>query len=379
MTIVTAPAAFKGTLSPAAAASSMADGVRRAAPHAQVVALAVADGGEGTVAALVGPAGGKILRRRVTGPLGDPVDAEFGILGDGETAVIEMASAAGLPQVPPDRRDPRMTTTRGVGELIGGALDEGCRRMIVGIGGSATNDGGAGMAQALGARLLDVDGRDLPPGGSALARLGSIDVSDLDGRLVWCDVLIACDVDNPLTGPHGASATYGPQKGATPEMVGELDDALSHYAAVIARDLGRQVAQRPGAGAAGGLGAGLMAFLDARARPGADVVLEAMRFRERITGAALILTGEGRLDAQTLCGKAVAAVARIAREAGVPVIALAGYVDLSVNDIRELGLTAAYGIVPPGMPESEALPRAAQLLTDAAERAVAAWLTDQPK
>ena len=379
MIIITAPAAFKGSLSAAAAASSMAEGIRRAAPRAQVIALPVADGGEGTLAALVTTTGGSIHRRRVTGPLGDPVGAEFGILGDGETAVVEMASAAGLALVPPDRRDPRITTTRGVGELIRAALDAGCRRLIIGIGGSATNDGGAGMAQALGARLLDSGGDDLPPGGAALARLARIDVSGLDSRLARCETLIACDVDNRLTGPEGASATYGPQKGATLEMVAELDDALSHYAAVIARDLGKQVAQRAGAGAAGGLGAGLMAFLDADARPGVDVVLETMRFRERIAGAALILTGEGRLDAQTLRGKAVAGVARVARDAGVPVIALAGHVALSEDDVRALGLAAALTVVPTGMTEPDAIPRAARLLADAAERAVSSWLTDQPQ
>lgn len=227
--------------------------------------------------------------------------------------------------------------------------------------------------------MLDAAGRDLPPGGAALARVASIDVSGLDGRLVWCDTLVACDVDNPLTGPQGASATYGPQKGATPEMVAELDDALSRYAAIIVRDLGKQVAERPGAGAAGGLGAGLMAFLDARARPGVDVVLGTMRFRERIAGAAFILTGEGRLDAQTLRGKAVAGVAHTARDAAIPVIALAGYVDLAEDEVRGLGVSAAHTIVPPGMPECEAVPRAAQLLADAAERAVSSWMANHPR
>jgi glycerate kinase len=394
--IVAAPAAFKGSLSPAEAATAMIEGARRAAPDADLIALPVADGGEGTVAALVAATGGHLLRRQVTGPLGDPVEAEFGLLPTDvipsfaqqseesrrratprsaatATAVIEMASAAGLSLVPQGLRDPRVTTTRGLGELIVAALDAGCRRLIVGIGGSASNDGGAGMAQVLGARLLDAGGRALPPGGAALARLARIDVSRLDPRLAQCETVVACDVDNPLIGPQGASAVYGPQKGATPEMVAELDAALSHYAAIIARDLGKQVADRPGAGAAGGLGAGLMAFLDAEARPGVDVVLEAMRFRERIAGADLILTGEGRLDAQTLRGKAVAGVSRIARETGIPVIALAGRIDLPADDLQRLGVATAHTMVPSDMAESDAVARAVRLLSDAAERALASW------
>lgn len=400
MRIVAAPAAFKGSLSAAEAAAAIAQGVRRAAPDADIVSPPVADGGEGTVAALVAATGGHILRRRVTGPLGEPVEAELGVLPTDvipsyaeqseqsrprptrrsvrtETAVIEMASAAGLTLVPRERREPRISTTRGVGELILAVLDVGCRRLIIGIGGSATNDGGAGMAQALGARMLDANGNDLPPGGTALAHLAQIDVSALDPRLSQCETTVACDVDNPLTGPHGASAVYGPQKGATPEMVAELDAALSHYAAIIARDLGEQVANRPGAGAAGGLGAGLMAFLDAEPRPGVDVVLDAMRFRDRIADADLILTGEGRLDAQTRRGKAVAGVAQIGCEMGIPVIALAGRIDLSANDLQRLGLAAAHSIAPADMAESDAVARARELLAEAAERAMKSWTTGE--
>jgi glycerate kinase len=251
------------------------------------------------------------------------VDAEWGLLPDG-TAVIEMAAAAGLVLVPEAERDPRITTTYGVGELVRAALDAGSRRIIVGLGGSATNDGGAGMAQALGARLLDANGRELPPGGAALARLERIDVAGLDARLAECSVLGATDVRNPLIGPEGASMVYGPQKGATLEIARELDAAIAHYAEIIERDLGVPVADEPGAGAAGGLGAGLIAFLGAGIRPGIELVAEVVRLRERIRGADLVVTGEGRLDVQTQYGKTVAGVARMAKEEGVPVIAVPG-------------------------------------------------------
>src|SRR5579885_2788236 len=246
MKIIIAHQAIKGSLSAAQAAQAIARGARRVWPDAPYILLPVADGGEGTVQALVEANGGQIIPARVTGPLGKPVESFFGVLaarspGEPPTAVIEMAAAAGLPLVPQAQRDPRLTTTRGVGELFRLALDYGCRRFIIGIGGSATNDGGAGMAQALGALLLDDNGKELPPGGAALARLSSVSVAGLDARLQESSVLVACDVSNPLCGPEGASAVYGPQKGATPAMVAELDAALAHYAAVLLRDLGKEV------------------------------------------------------------------------------------------------------------------------------------------
>src|SRR3989441_8270157 len=257
MRILIAPQSLKGSLTAAEAGQAIAQGVRAAYPQAEIEIVPVADGGEGTVQALVDATGGQIVQQTVTGPLGEPVTAFFGLLGDGRTAALEMAAAAGLPLVPPDKRDPRITTTYGVGELIRAALDRGSRRFIIGIGGSATNDGGAGMAQALGDHLLDARGLELPPGGAALATLDRIHVGGVHADWSKAGVQGACDVTNPLTGPHGASAAYGPQKGATPQMVAELDAALRRLAAVIRRDLGREVETLPGAGAAGGLGAGL--------------------------------------------------------------------------------------------------------------------------
>ncbi len=343
MRVVVAPQEYKGTLTAAEAAAAMADAVRRVLPGADVLVLPLADGGPGTVAAIVAAAGGSTRTTNVTGPLGAKVNAEWGLLEGGESAppprrqadpprrmtprsvaVIEMAAAAGLLLVAERARDMRIATTYGVGELILAALDAGCRRMIVGLGGSATNDGGAGMAQALGVRLLDARGRELPPGGAALAWLDRIDVSGIDACVSACEVLGATDVRNPLCGPEGASIVYGPQKGASPEVARELDEALRRYADVIERDLGVSVAEVPGAGAAGGLGAGLIAFLGATIRPGIDVIAEAVGLAERIRGADLVLTGEGRLDGQTAFGKTVAGVARIAGAEGVPVIVVPG-------------------------------------------------------
>jgi glycerate 2-kinase len=333
MRIVIAPNAFKGSLSAVDAAEAIAEGVRAAASDADIVLVPIADGGDGTVDALVAATRGERRTLGVRGPLGDSVDADYGLIDGGSTAVIEMAKAAGLALVPPGKRDPRITTTYGVGELLQHAYDAGARRFIVGIGGSATNDGGAGMAQALGYHLLDENGHELPPGGLALKRLARIHVGGVHAKWKEAEVDVACDVTNPLTGPSGASAVYGPQKGATPEMVTELDGALKHFAEVIRRDLGVEVEQLPGAGAAGGLGAGLVAFTGARLRPGAEMVMEALRLDERLAGAQLVITGEGRLDSQTArFGKGPAAVARHARRAGIPVFALGG----SIADEAEL-------------------------------------------
>jgi glycerate kinase len=376
MKIILAPQALKGSLDAAAVGAAMAEGVRIALPDAEIAIIPVADGGEGTVRTLVAATGGQLLHTRVTGPLGEPVEAEWGLLGadpgapDEKTAVMEMAAAAGLPLVPPERRDPRVTTTYGVGELLRASLDAGCTRILIGIGGSATNDGGAGMAQALGARLLDTDGHELPPGGAALAELARIDVSGMDARLAQTAVRVACDVTNPLTGPAGASAVYGPQKGATQEMVAELDAALAHYAATLKRDLGVDVANIPGAGAAGGLGAGLLTFARAELVPGARLVFEALRFDERITGADLIFTAEGRLDAQTAYGKAVGTVAAAGQRQGVPVVALAGAVAMDDAALRVLGLSAALPLADGPLTLEESMARAADLTRNATLRAL---------
>ena len=335
MKIVVAPNAFKGSLTALEAAEAIAEGVRIAASDVDLVLVPIADGGDGTVDALVAATHGERLTLAVRGPLGDPVDADYGLIDNGSTAVIEMAKAAGLALLPPQKRDPRVTTTYGVGELLQHAYDSGARRFIVGIGGSATNDGGAGMAQALGYHLLDENGHELPPGGLALKRLARIHMGGGHANWKETEVEVACDVVNPLTGPNGASAVYGPQKGATPEMVAELDAALKHFAEVIRRDLGMDVEQLPGAGAAGGLGAGLVAFTGAKLRPGAEMVMEALHLDERLNGADLVITGEGRLDSQTArFGKGPAAVARHARNAGIPVVAIGG----SVSDETELHL-----------------------------------------
>lgn len=369
MRVLIAPQSLKGSLTAAEAGQAIAQGVRAAYPQAEIAIVPVADGGEGTVQALVDATGGQIVQQIVTGPLGEPVAAFFGLLGDGRTAALEMAAAAGLPLVPPELRDPRITTTYGVGELILAALDYGSRHFIIGIGGSATNDGGAGMAQALGAELLTREGTAITPGGAALATLASISTATLDARLQECTVEVACDVNNPLCGPTGASAVYGPQKGATPEMVAQLDAALAHYAQIIERDLGVSVRDVPGAGAAGGLGAGLLAFLNATLRPGAQIVLEAVRLEERIRTADLVITAEGQLDTQTAYGKSVGAVAALAKRYGLPVLALAGSLGDNYQTVYALGVDAV-AVLPSGpMALTYAMEHAARLTSDAAERA----------
>jgi glycerate kinase len=375
MKIVAAPQALKGSLDAPAVGAAIVAGLRRVLPDVEIVVLPVADGGEGTVDALVAATDGSRRHARVTGPLGEPVEAWFGLLGarpgeDGATAVIEMAAASGLPLVPEGRRDPRVTTTYGTGELMLAALAAGAHHLLIGIGGSATNDGGAGMAQALGVRLLDAAGNDLPPGGAALARLTRIDLAGLDGRLRGVDVTVLSDVDNPLCGPRGASAIYGPQKGATPAMVAELEAALAHYAVVLGRDLGVDVANLPGAGAAGGLGAGLMAFLGARLRPGAEAVLSAIDLAGHLAGAALVFTAEGRVDEQTAMGKSVGAVARLAQERAIPVIVLAGSLGTGYAALYQSGVHALVPLADGPRTVAESMAHAAELTADAAERAL---------
>ena len=369
MRILIAPQSLKGSLTAAEAGSAIAQGVRVVYPKAEIEVVPVADGGEGTVQALVDASGGKIIQKMVTGPLGEPVQAFFGLMGDGSTAAIEMAACAGLPLVPPEKRDPRITTTYGVGELILAALDYGSRHFIIGIGGSATNDGGAGMAQAVGAALLSARGTEITRGGAALATLAHISTSTMDTRLQKCTVEVACDVTNPLCGPTGASVVYGPQKGATPEMVEELDQALAHYAQIIEQDLRMSVLDIPGAGAAGGLGAGLMAFLHAKLRPGAQIVFEAVDLEERIRQADLVITAEGQIDAQTAYGKSVGAVAEIAKRYDLPVLAFAGSLGDNYQVVYKLGVDAVSALPSSPMTLTYAMENAARLISDAAERA----------
>jgi glycerate kinase len=369
MRILIAPDSFKGSLTALAAAQAMERGVLEVFPDAEVFKVPIADGGEGTVEALVVATGGRIIQASVRGPLGSPVAAFWGILGDGRTAVIEMAAASGLTLIPKDRRDPRIASTEGTGELIKAALDAGLTRLIIGIGGSASNDGGTGMARVLGARFLDGDGRELPPGGAALARLASIDLEHLEPRLAAADILVACDVDNPLTGPRGASAIYGPQKGATPAMVQELDAALTRFAEVAQAATGRTVAARPGAGAAGGLGAGLLFFTPARLQPGVQIVLEATGFRELAKTVDLVITGEGRTDAQTAMGKAPVGVAALAKTWDVPVLCLSGGLGPGAEDVLSLGIDALLSIVPQAMSLEACMADGAALTQAAAVRA----------
>lgn len=358
MKIVVAPDSFKESLSALDVARALHDGFAEVWPDADYALVPVADGGEGTVDALVATTGGKRVATRVVGPLGNEIEAFWGLSGDGRLAIVEMAAAAGLMLVPAAERNPLVTTTWGLGQLIRAALDAGARRFVVGIGGSATNDAGAGMIQALGGRLLDGEGRDLPPGGGALASLERIDLSGLDPRLSECTIDVACDVDNPLCGPKGASAIFGPQKGATPEMIATLDRNLAHFAAVAKAQLGVDVADLPGSGAAGGLGAGLRAVVGATLRPGVEIVMEAVGMDAIVADADLVVTGEGRIDGQTVHGKTPVGVAAVARRHGCPVIAIAGSVGAGAEAVHDHGIDAVFGILPRPCTLAEALAEA---------------------
>lgn len=345
MKIVIAPDSYKESLTALEVANEIEAGFREIFPDADYVKLPVADGGEGTVQAMVEVTRGKRIELTVTGPLGTPVTAFYGLTGDGVMAVIEMAAASGLMLVPKEQRNPLVTTSYGTGELIRAALDAGARHFILGIGGSATNDGGAGMLQALGAHLLDKEDKELPFGGGALGRLDRIDVSQFDSRLKDCVIDVACDVDNPLVGPKGASAIFAPQKGATPAMVAELDGYLRQFAKIIIRDLGIDVAETPGAGAAGGMGAGMMAFMGGRLRPGSEIVTDAVGLDAAVRGADVVITGEGRIDAQTIFGKTPIGVARVAKRHGIPVIGLAGGLTKEASVVHNHGIDAIFSII----------------------------------
>src|SRR5207302_7710749 len=368
--VIVAPQSFKGSADAVAVASAIARGIRGGWPGARIEEMPLADGGEGTVRALVTATNGSLRRSRVHDPLGREIDAEWGMLGDGTTAVVEMAAASGLPLLEPGERDARVTSTRGTGELILAAAASGAHRIVIGIGGSATNDGGAGMARAFGYRFLDREGIDLPEGGAALARLARID-GQTDPRLVRPSIDVACDVRNPLLGSEGASAIYGPQKGATPAMVAELDAALARFADVIEDFVGRNVRDAPGAGAAGGLGAGLLAFLDARLRSGAELVLDATRFASRVAGADLVITGEGRADAQSTYGKLTQAVTHVAREAGVRVAMVVGGTGPGYEALLSQGVEVIEVSKPDGMALGDAMRQAVPLIEDAAARLAA--------
>lgn len=370
MKVVVAPQSFKGSISALDAARAMEEGVLRVVPDAGTVLVPVADGGDGTLETLVDATGGEVRSTTVTGPIGKPVTAEWGALGDGQTAVIEMARTSGLALLSLAERDPLHATTYGLGEVLREALDAGFRSFIVGIGGSATNDGGAGMAQALGVRLLDETGKDLPQGGAALAGLRRVDVSGLDGRVMEARFSVACDVSNPLTGPEGASAVYGPQKGATPDLVEQLDAALKNFARVVERDTGTSIDAVRGSGAAGGLGGGMMAFLGGSLRAGVDIVLDQVGLDEKLEGADLVITGEGRIDFQTVYDKAPIGVARRAKRRGIPVLAVCGSLGKGFEDVHAEGIDAAVSILTAPMTLDEASARAGELIADAVAEAM---------
>ncbi len=365
MRIILAPDSYKGSLSASKAAEIMARAGRKVFPGGDFIQLPLSDGGEGLVDSLVKATGGEILYKEVVGPIGETVQAFWGVLGNKSTAVIEMAAASGLLLVPKEKRNPLVTTTYGLGELIKTALDAGCTKLIIGIGGSATNDGGGGMAQALGVKLLDGGGNNLPWGGKALSSLENIDVSGLDPRLKNTEIVVACDVDNPLTGPQGAAYVYAPQKGATKEMVGQLDEALKHFSNIIFRELSIKVDNVQGAGAAGGLGAGLMAFLNGRLTSGMQLVMDIVEMERHLTNCDLVLTGEGKLDGQSVFGKVPVGVARKAKEYGIPVVAIAGSVAQEVKNLHREGITAYFSIINAPMTLQEAIDNAEDLLEEA--------------
>ena len=373
MKIVIAPDSFKESVSAERAAWAIARGFHEVYPDAECVCLPIADGGEGTVDALVAATGGRKVTVSATGPLGERVAAFYGISGDGKTAVIEMAAASGLMLTPAARRNPLLATSYGTGELMLAALERGVKAVILGIGGSATNDGGAGMMQALGVKLLDKARRPLPAGGAALAQLAHLDLDGLDARWQRVSVTAACDVDNPLCGEKGASAVFGPQKGATPEMVAQLDAALYHYGELLERETGRAVLTQPGAGAAGGMGAALLGMLNARLRPGIEIVTETLRLDEAVRDADLVITGEGRLDSQSIHGKTPIGVARVAKRHGVPVIAIAGSLTSDYQVVHQHGIDAAFSVLDGIVTLEEALAGADRNLQVTARNVAAVW------
>ena len=371
--IVIAPDSFKESLSAPEVAAALARGVKRAAPAAQVICVPMADGGEGTVQAVLGATQSERRSNWVQNALGQPIEAQWALLPD-QTAVIEMACAAGLEHIAPAQRDALRATTYGVGELIQHALDSGSRHIVLGLGGSATNDAGAGMLSALGLVLLDANHLPLAVGGAALATLARIDSSRLDPRLKQTKITIASDVNNPLCGPRGASAIFGLQKGASPEQVQSLDLALSHFADLCVQHLGHDCRALPGAGAAGGVGFAAQAWMQATFRPGAAVIAEIGGLERAIQGASLVLTGEGRIDSQTLLGKTPMGVAQLAQRAGVPTIAIAGSLGPGYQELYRAGIHAAFSVVSGPMTLSEACTNVASLLEDRAEDVLRLWL-----
>jgi len=368
--IVLAPDSFKESMTAKEVCEAMERGIKKGNPNVTCIHVPMADGGEGTMQSLVDATGGTVHTVTVTGPLGDQVDASYGISGDGSTGVLEMASASGIHLVPIAQRNPLVTTTYGTGELIKACLDHGVCRLLIGIGGSATNDGGAGVVQALGGKLLDAEGKELAFGGGELGRLARLDLSGFDPRLRDVEVEVACDVTNPLCGETGASHVFGPQKGATPEMIEQLDRNLRNYAGVMKQELGKDIIDYPGAGAAGGLGGGLMVFLNGTLKKGIDMVVDYTGLEEKVRQADMVWTGEGGMDFQTQYGKTPLGVARVAKKHGKPVVALAGRVGDGIDVLYDQGMDAIFGIMPGAATLSEALANGVQNVERTSENIV---------
>lgn len=370
-----APDSFKGTLTSLQAANRIEKGLRKAIPDILIVKIPVADGGEGTVRAIVESTRGRFVRRTVKNPLGRNIRAEFGITGDGKTAVIEMAAASGLALLKLKERNPMKTSTFGTGQMIKAALDLGAHKVLVGIGGSATTDGGMGMARALGVKFLDKQGRQIRDCGGALKDLARIDMGGLDPRVEKTSFEVACDVDNPLTGKKGAAHVYGPQKGATPAMVRQLDANLRNLARIIRRDVGVDILRVPGSGAAGGLGGGLMAFVGGVLRPGVDIVMDSVQLEKRLRGCDLVITGEGSMDGQTVYGKTPAGVARIAKKLRLPVIAVCGRLGEGVHNVLKVGIDAYTATLEHSIRNEEDIPREGPILIERKAEQVGRLLT----
>jgi glycerate kinase len=371
--IVLAPDSFKESMTAKTVCESLEKGITKILPHVSCIHVPMADGGEGTMQSLVDATGGKIYEAKVKGPLGNPVTAQYGISGSGDMGVIEMASASGLHLVPMENRNPCLTTTYGTGELIKACLNHGVKKLLIGIGGSATNDGGAGMLQALGGKLLDANGKDLSFGGLALKDLHKIDLSDVDIRLRDVDIDVACDVDNPLIGEKGASKVFGPQKGANEEQVELLEAALSHYGDIIEDQLEIDVKNFSGAGAAGGLGAGLMVFLNGKLKKGIDLVIDYVKLEENIAEADLVITGEGSLDSQTFHGKTPLGVSKLAKKYNVPVIGIAGRLGDGIEGLYDEGFTAIFSIVDGVISLDEALDKGPEKAEKLIENIMRLW------
>ena len=372
--VLVAPDSFKGSLSASRVAHHVETGISRAFNDVEVIKRPLSDGGEGLVDSLVTSTGGRMIQTKVTGPLGEQVEAFWGVLGDNKTGVIEMAAASGLTLLPETKRNPAVTTTYGTGELLKEALQYGCQKIIMGLGGSSTNDGGSGMAQALGAKLLDESGREIPFGGKSLSLLHTIDTSQMEPGIKETEILVACDVNNPLTGEQGASFVYGPQKGADADVVEMLDQALKNFSRVIFQESGMNVDAIPGAGAAGGLGAGLKAFTGGKLVPGIELVMEQVNLQEDLGSSDLVITGEGKLDLQSVYGKVPVGVARLAKEWGVPVISLAGEVTPPLEALHREGITSCFSIINQPMSLEEAMASAPELLEMASEEIVRFWV-----